>query len=122
MKEAVDTDAFHEELPLTEAVELLQSIGLRTASGEIRGEKRRKHEQVFRLIDEVLDLLGSPLPKRKLTILDCGCGKSYVSFALNAYLTRERDRRCTIYGVDANPERIRQAEALRERAGLGRVR
>src|SRR5437879_2623984 len=108
----------HEGAPLSEADELLQTIGLRTARGDVRAEKRRKYEQVFRLIDEVIDLLGTPLPKRKLTILDCGCGKSYVSFALNAYLTRERDRKCVVYGVDSDPERIRQAEALRERAGF----
>jgi methyltransferase family protein len=108
----------HEGAPLSEADELLQTIGLRTARGDVRAEKRRKYEQVFRLIDEVIDLLGTPLPKRKLTILDCGCGKSYVSFALNAYLTRERDRKCVVYGVDSNPERIQQAQALRERAGF----
>ena len=110
--------SLHEEARLSEADELLQIIGLRTVRGEVRAEKRRKYEQVFRLIDEVIDLIGSPLPKRKLTILDCGCGKSYVSFALNAYLTRERDRKCVVYGVDSDPERIRQAEALRERAGF----
>jgi hypothetical protein len=111
-------ESSHEGAPLSEADELLQTIGLRTARGDVRAEKRRKYEQVFRLIDEVIDLLGTPLPKRKLTILDCGCGKSYVSFALNAYLTRERDRKCVVYGVDSNPERIRQAEALQERAGF----
>ena len=110
--------SLHEEARLSEADELLQIIGLRTVRGEVRAEKRRKYEQVFRLIDQVIDLLGSPLPKRKLTLLDCGCGKSYVSFALNAYLTRERDRKCVVYGVDSDPERIRQAEALRERAGF----
>jgi hypothetical protein len=110
--------ASHEDLPLSEADDLLQTIGMRTERGSVRAELRRKHEQVFRLIDEVLDLLGSPLPKRKLTILDCGCGKSYLSFALNAYLTRQRDRKCVVYGVDADPERIRQAKALRERSGF----
>jgi methyltransferase family protein len=110
--------ALHEGLPLSEADELLQVIGLRTQQGGVRADLRRKHEQVFRLIDEVLDLLGTPLPKRKLVILDCGCGKSYLSFALNAVLTRERDRKCVVYGLDSNPERIRQAEALRERSGF----
>lgn len=108
----------HEMAPLSEADELLQVIGLGTARGDVRAEKRRKHEQVFRLIDAVVELLGTPLPKRKLVILDCGCGKSYLSFALNAFLTRERDRRCQVYGVDANPERIRQAEQIRQQAGL----
>jgi hypothetical protein len=111
-------ESSHEGAPLSEADELLQTIGMRTARGDVRAEKRRKYEQVFRLIDEVIDLLGTPLPKRKLAILDCGCGKSYLSFALNAYLTRERDRKCVVYGIDSNPERIRQAEALRERAGF----
>jgi hypothetical protein len=111
----------HEGVPLTEADELLQVIGMRTERGEVRADKRRKYEQVFRLIDQVIDLLGKPLPKRKLTILDCGCGKSYLSFALNAYLSRECDRRCFVYGVDANPERIRQAEALRERSGFANM-
>jgi hypothetical protein len=110
--------ASHEELPLSEADELLQTIGMRTGSGTVRAELRRKHEQVFRLIDEVVTLLGSPLPKRKLAILDCGCGKSYLSFALNAYLSRQRDRKCVVYGVDADPARIRQAEALRQRSGF----
>jgi SAM-dependent methyltransferase len=108
----------HEGPPLSEADELLQAIGLRTHQGSVRADLRRKHEQVFRLIDELLDLLGTPLPKRKLTILDCGCGKSYLSFALNAILTRERDRKCVVYGVDSNSERIRQAEALRARSGF----
>jgi hypothetical protein len=108
----------HEGPPLTEADELLQIIGMRTARGDVRADKRRKYEQVFRLIDAVMELLGSPLPKRKLTIVDCGCGKSYLSFALNAYLSRERDRKCVVYGIDASPERIRQAEALRERSGF----
>jgi hypothetical protein len=108
----------HEAPPLAEADELLQTIGMRTERGAVRADLRRKYEQVFRLIDAVLELLGTPLPKRKLTVLDCGCGKSYLSFALNAFLSRERDRKCMVYGVDANPERIRQAEALRERSGL----
>jgi hypothetical protein len=108
----------HEELPLSEADELLQAIGMRTGRGAVRADLRRKHDQVFRLIEEVLDLLGSPLPKRKLVILDCGCGKSYLSFALNATLSRQRERKCVVYGVDADRERIRQAEALRERSGF----
>src|SRR5215208_807513 len=111
MEHSLD-QASHEELPLSEADELLQTIGMRTGSGAVRAELRRKHEQVFRLIDEVIQLLGSPLPKRKLAILDCGCGKSYLSFALNAYLSRQRDRKCVVYGIDADPARIRQAEAL----------
>ncbi len=110
--------SLHDGAPLSEADELLQTIGMLTGRGDVRAEKRRKYDQVFRLIDAVVDLLGVPLPKRKLTILDCGCGKSYLSFALNAFLSRERDRKCFVYGVDADPERIRQAEALRDRSGF----
>lgn len=101
---------------LPQAAPLLRAIGLATVAGEIRAEKRRKFNQVNRFVELVAPLLERG-PKRRLVFLDCGCGKSYLSFVLNYYVTEKLKRRCEFWGIDANPERVRQAEALRDALG-----
>jgi methyltransferase family protein len=101
---------------LPEALPLLQAIGLATAAGEIRADKRRKFNQVNRFVELVAPLVEAG-PKRRMTFLDCGCGKSYLSFVLNYFVREKLGRRCHFWGLDANPERIRQAEALRDTLG-----
>jgi hypothetical protein len=101
---------------LPEAQPLLQALGLATAAGEIRAEKRRKFNQINRFIDLVAPMLYRG-PKRRLTFLDCGCGKSYLSFVLNYFVREKMGRLSDFWGIDANPERIRQATELREALG-----
>jgi Methyltransferase domain len=101
---------------LPEALPLLQGLGIATAGGEIRAEKRRKFTQINRFV-ELVGFLFQGGPKRRLQFLDCGCGKSYLSFVLNYYLREKLKRHCHFWGIDANPERIRQAEALRDALG-----
>jgi SAM-dependent methyltransferase len=103
-------------IKLPEALPLLQALGLATAAGEIRAEKRRKFNQINRFVELVAPMLQKG-PKRRLTFLDCGCGKSFLSFVLNYYVREKMHRRCDFWGIDASPERIRQAEALRDALG-----
>lgn len=66
---------------------LLKAIGIMSNDGKILNNKIRKYNQIdhyVELIDKALDTLSS---EETLTILDCGCGKSYLSFVLNYYLT-----------------------------------
>jgi hypothetical protein len=98
---------------LPEALPLLQALGIATAGGEIRAEKRRKFTQINRFV-ELVGFLFQGAPKRRLQFLDCGCGKSYLSFVLNYYLREKLKRHCHFWGIDANPERVRQAESLRD--------
>lgn len=101
---------------LPEAFPLLHALGMATQAGEIRADRRRKFNQINRFVELVSPLIERG-PKRRLTFLDCGCGKSYLSFALNYYVTEKLKRKCHFWGVDNNPERIRQAEAIRDALG-----
>jgi SAM-dependent methyltransferase len=101
---------------LPEALPLLQALGLATAAGEIRAEKRRKFTQVNRFVDLVAPMLYRG-PKRRLTFLDCGCGKSFLSFVLNYFVREKMGRLCDFWGIDSHPERVRQATALRDALG-----
>ena len=95
----------------TEAAELLKAIDIMSAEGNIYADKRRKYEQVnqfIRLIDEVF------LQKR-VAIIDCGCGKSYLTFVLNYYLREKRRINCYFYGLDNDVDIIASCRALQRR-------
>lgn len=63
-------------------VPFLQDLGVMTQSGEIVRTKFDKFRQINRFLEFIEDILPQ-LPKdREITILDFGCGKSYLTFAM----------------------------------------
>jgi SAM-dependent methyltransferase len=68
---------------------LLKALGLADGEGKIRASMRGKYDQV----NEFLKIVGDVLSGEKgraapFTVVDCGCGKSYLTFALYFYLTQ----------------------------------
>lgn len=79
---------------------LLKEIGIMTKEGKIKNDKIRKYNQ----IDHYVELLEGVLEKlptnQTINILDAGCGKSYLTFVLNYYLTEVKKRKCHFIGLD----------------------
>ena len=73
---------------------LLAAVGIADADGRIRASMRGKYDQVNEFLKAVRDVLGNSRPGRQgrggegFTVVDCGCGKAYLTVALHAYLTR----------------------------------
>ncbi len=68
---------------------LLKALGLADGEGKIRASMRGKYDQV----NEFLKIAGDVLSGEKgrsapFTVVDCGCGKSYLTLALYFYLTQ----------------------------------
>ena len=73
-------------LPEGVAVPFLKDLGVMTAEGKIVRTKYDKYRQINRFLEFIEDVLPH-LPKdREITILDFGCGKSYLTFAMYYYL------------------------------------
>lgn len=101
----------------SQAKELLQEIDILTKDGKIKNDKIRKYNQIDHFI-EVVDPIIRSLPKdRSITILDCACGKSYLTFVLNFYLVEVLKRKCHIIGVDYNQGVIDSSVKRAERLG-----
>lgn len=66
----------------------------------------RKHEQILAYLPQMRSALSKLSTKRPIVILDCGCGKSYVSFIVYEYCTSFLKREVKIIGVDRNQELI----------------
>ena len=82
----------------------------------------------FRQINHFLELLGhtrlfrDPPKDRIVHLVDCGCGKAFLTFATYHYLKDIKGVAVSVTGVDANPEVIDRAEEVRERLGAHEVR
>lgn len=112
------------KLPLTsfESAALLRTIGLSDGSGNIRASMRGKYDQVNEFLKVVNETLAEATPSDKaktFTVIDCGCGKAYLTISLYPYLTEVlgfNDVR--IVGVDRRADVIKAAKEMAKRLDL----
>jgi SAM-dependent methyltransferase len=118
-EEIKETQILHREYLLkpSEASSLLKAIAIMSKDGKIKNDKIRKYNQIDHYV-ELLEKNFLALKDNKVvTILDVGCGKSYLSFALNYYLTEVLKMKCHFIGIDINEQVI--ASSIKTQKELG---
>ncbi len=104
------------------AVPFLQDLGVMTADGKIVRTKFDKFRQINRFLEFIEDILQE-LPKdREVTILDFGCGKSYLTFAMYYYLHELKKYDVRIIGLDLKTDVIRCCNELSEKYGYQKLK
>ena len=91
---------------------LLRATGIADVDDCIRASMRGKHDQInafLRLLDGVVADRPDGAP---LVLADCGCGKSYLTFAAYFHLTRARGLSVQVRGVDRNAALVAAARRL----------
>ena len=102
-------------------VPYLEDLGVMTKDGRIVRRRMDKFRQINRFLEFIEDVLPE-LPKdRELTILDFGCGKSYLTFAMYDYLHEIKHYDIRIIGLDLKAEVIHHCQKLAERYGYGKL-
>lgn len=114
-QEQAETGTRQQFIKVAEALDLLQALDIASPEGKVRADRRRKFYQVDRFVELVDEALEQWQEKRPLVILDCGCGKSYLSFVLNYWLTEKRRLSCRVEGIDENKGVIASSRAIQER-------
>ena len=102
------------------AQELLQEIGILAKNGKIKNDKIRKYNQIDYFVELMAKLLED-VREEELLILDCACGKSYLSFVLNFYLREILKKKCRFIGVDYSPVVIDASKRTAERLGYANM-
>lgn len=98
-------------------VPFLIDLGVQTKEGKIIRAKYDKFRQINRFLEFVRDVLPV-LPKgRKLSILDFGCGKSYLTFALYYYLKILNHYELDVVGLDLKEDVIADCNRLKDKYG-----
>ncbi|RKP45820.1 SAM-dependent methyltransferase [Cohnella endophytica] len=99
-------------LPDGEPVPFLQALGVMTPEGKVVKAKYDKFRQINRFLEMVSDVIPD-LPRGKpLTIVDFGCGKSYLTFALYHLLAIKERLPVRIIGLDLKADVIEACSKL----------
>lgn len=103
-------------------VPFLVDLGVMTSEGKIVHSKYDKFRQINRFLEFVEDI-REELPKdREVTILDFGCGKSYLTFALYYYLKVLHGLDIRIIGLDLKEDVIEHCDALARDYGYDKLK
>lgn len=95
-----------------EPVPFLVELGVMNDKGRVLAAKYDKFRQINRFLEMVRDILPSLPKNRKLTIVDFGCGKSYLTFALYHYLAVQEGFELNVVGLDLKADVIEHCESL----------
>lgn len=99
---------------------LLRVIGLADGDGRIRASMRGKYDQVNEFLKVVEDVLKGEGREAKgdapFTVVDCGCGKAYLTLALYFFLTQAlKFPAVRVVGVDRREDVVRAAQEMARR-------
>ena len=103
-------------------VPFLQDLGVMTSEGKIVRTKFDKFRQINRFLEFVEDILPQLDKNREITILDFGCGKSYLTFAMYYYLHELKNYDVRIIGLDLKKDVIRHCNELSEKYGYEKLK
>lgn len=100
----------------------LQATGVMDHAGNVRASHARKFRQINRFLEFVKDLTDSLPSDRPLHVVDFGCGKSYLTFAVHHLLTVIQGRRCQITGLDRRHDVVTTCSEIAARLNLHDLR
>ena len=103
-------------------VPFLRDLGVMTAEGKIVHARYDKFRQINRFLEFIEDILPRLERGRELTILDFGCGKSYLTFAMYYYLHELKGYDIRIIGLDLKREVIIHCNELAEKYGYQKLK
>lgn len=102
-------------------VPFLVDLGVQTKEGKIVNSRYDKFRQINRFLEFIEDILPA-LPKdREVVILDFGCGKSYLTFAMYYYLHELKKYDIRIVGLDLKQDVIAHCNELKDRYGYEKL-
>lgn len=98
-------------------VPFLVELGVMTEEGSIIRSKFDKFRQINRFLEFIQDILPALNKEEEWNILDFGCGKSYLTFAMYYYLHELKGYPIRIVGLDLKKEVIRHCNELSQKFG-----
>ena len=103
-------------------VPFLVDLGIMTLDGKIVRTRYDKFRQINRFLECIEDILPELPQEEEISILDFGCGKSYLTFARYYYLHELKGYRIRVTGLDLKADVIEHCNRLAERYGYDKLK
>lgn len=98
-------------------VDFLVGLGVQTKDGRVVKAKYDKFRQINRYLEFIEDVIPMLPSDKPLRIIDFGCGKSYLTFAMYYYLHTLKKYPVEITGLDLKTDVIERCNALAKEYG-----
>lgn len=99
------------------AVPFLVDLGVMTKEGKVVQAKYDKFRQINRFLEFIEDILPQLDKSKTQTIIDFGCGKSYLTFAMYYYLKELKGYDIRVIGLDLKKDVILHCQELAGKYG-----
>lgn len=96
---------------------LLKELGVLAENGKIKNDKVRKYNQIDYFLELMNGVIDDIDQREEMLILDCACGKSYLSFVMNYYFTEVLRKKCHFIGVDFSETVIESSKKTAQKLG-----
>jgi SAM-dependent methyltransferase len=118
---ATDRSHDREKVRLLKDERALELLGVIDSEGRPRAQMGNKYRQVHHFIEALAPILKGTSPGETLHIVDMGCGKGYLTFALHQFLHENGLRPATV-GVEKRGALVKSANAIAGRLGDNIIR
>lgn len=102
-------------------VPFLVDLGVMTEEGRVVHARYDKFRQINRFLEFVDDVLPELDQSRELTVIDFGCGKSYLTFAMYYYLRVQKHLNIRMIGLDLKQDVIEHYQELADQYGYEKL-
>lgn len=103
------------------AKDLLSEIGILAKNGKIKNDKIRKYNQIDYFVELMRPIISEIPQDREIVIMDCACGKSYLSFVMNFYIREILKRKCKFIGIDYSETVIDASKRMSKNLGYNNM-
>ena len=120
---AATTNRSHdrEKVRLLRDERALELLGVIDSEGRPRAQMGNKYRQVHHFIEALASTLKGTSPGETLHIVDMGCGKGYLTFALHQFL-RENGQNPVTIGVEKRSSLVESGNAIAGQLGDNSIR
>ena len=98
-------------------VPYLIDLGIMNEAGKVKHARYDKFKQLNRFLEFIEDILPNLNQEEETTIIDFGCGKSYLTFAMYHYLKVLKEYPVRIIGLDLKQDVIDHCSRLARQYG-----
>lgn len=93
-------------------IDFLIELGVMNQNGKVISKKYDKFKQINRFLEMIDDIIPNLKTNKRLNIIDFGCGKSYLTFAVYYYLKIIKNFDINIIGLDLKQDVIDNCNQL----------